>query len=106
MAVQLLFCGVLPPGLVQYGSQHPWVIAVKLFSIRFLSVHVVPPYNSIDMTATLQKLFYFIGQVNEYIYIYIYIYIYTHILYTFYTGNRSEFLFSDESNKLETYTYI
>ena len=31
MAVQLLLCGVLPPGLVQYCSQHSCVVAVKLF---------------------------------------------------------------------------
>ena len=30
-AVQLLFCGVLPPGLVQHNLQHSCVIAVKLF---------------------------------------------------------------------------
>ena len=29
VAVQLLFCGVLSPGLVQYWSQHSCVIAVK-----------------------------------------------------------------------------
>ena len=31
MAVQLLLCGVLPPGLVQYCLQHSRVVAVKLF---------------------------------------------------------------------------
>ena len=31
VAVQLLFCGMLPPGLVQYSSKHYWIIAVKLF---------------------------------------------------------------------------
>ena len=31
VAVQLLFCGMLPQGLVQYCSQHCCVIAVKLF---------------------------------------------------------------------------
>ena len=31
VAIQLLFCGVLPPGLVQYYSQYSCVIAVKLF---------------------------------------------------------------------------
>ena len=35
VAVQLLFCGVLPPGLVQYSSQHSCVIAVKLFLHTF-----------------------------------------------------------------------
>ena len=33
--VQLLFCGVLPPGLVQYSSQHSCVMAVKLFRNTF-----------------------------------------------------------------------
>ena len=32
VTVQLLFCGVLPPGLVQYCSQHSCVIGIKLFS--------------------------------------------------------------------------
>ena len=35
MAVQLLLCRVLPPGLVQYCSQHSCVIAVKLFLHTF-----------------------------------------------------------------------
>ena len=35
VAVQLLFCGVLPPGLVQYSSQHSCIIAVKLFLYTF-----------------------------------------------------------------------
>ena len=33
MAVHLLFCGVLPPGLVQYCSQHSCVVSVKLYII-------------------------------------------------------------------------
>ena len=35
VAVQLLLCGVLPPGLVQYCSQHSCVVAVKLFLHKF-----------------------------------------------------------------------
>ena len=35
VTVQLLFCGVLPPGLVQYCSQHSHVIAIKLFLHTF-----------------------------------------------------------------------
>ena len=35
VAIQLLFCGVLPSGLVQYSSQHSCVIAVKLFLHTF-----------------------------------------------------------------------
>ena len=31
VAVQSLLCGVLPPGLVQYCSQHSCVVAIKLF---------------------------------------------------------------------------
>ena len=31
VAVQLLLCVVLPPGLIQYCSQHSCVVAVKLF---------------------------------------------------------------------------
>ena len=54
--IQLLFCGVLFLGLIQYSSQHSCVIAVKLFSIRLVSVHVVHPYSSIDTTAASKKL--------------------------------------------------
>ena len=56
VAVQLLLCGVLPPRLVQYCLQHSCVVAVKLFSIRLVSVHVVHPYRSIDTTAAWKKL--------------------------------------------------
>ena len=35
VAVQLLLCGVLLPGLVQYCSQHSCVVAVKLFLHTF-----------------------------------------------------------------------
>ena len=56
VAVQLLLCGVLPPGLVQYCSQHSCVIAVKLFLHTFFSVHVVRPYSSIDTTTAWKKL--------------------------------------------------
>ena len=33
--LQLLLCGVLPPGLVQYCSQHSCVVTVKLFLHTF-----------------------------------------------------------------------
>ena len=35
VAAQMLLCGVLPPGLVQYCSQHSCVVAVKLFLHTF-----------------------------------------------------------------------
>ena len=35
VAVQLLFCDVLYPELVQYCSQHSRVIAIKLFLHKF-----------------------------------------------------------------------
>ena len=35
VAVQSLLCGVLPPGVVQYCSQHSCVVAVKLFLHMF-----------------------------------------------------------------------
>ena len=35
VVVQLLFCRVLPPGLIQYISQHYCVFAVKLFLHTF-----------------------------------------------------------------------
>ena len=54
--MQLLLCGVLPPGPVQYCSQHYCVVAVKLFSRRFVSVHVVHPYSSIETIAAWKKL--------------------------------------------------
>ena len=54
MAVQLLLCGVLPQGLVQYSSQHSGVIA-SLFSIRLVSVHEVHSFNCSDTIAALKK---------------------------------------------------
>ena len=35
VALQLLFCWLLPSGFVQYSSQHSWAIAVKLFLYMF-----------------------------------------------------------------------
>ena len=50
VAVQLLLCGVLPPGLIQYCSQHSCVVAVKLFLQPFTL------YSSIDTIAAWKKL--------------------------------------------------
>ena len=55
MAIQLLLCGMLPLGLVQYCSQHSCVIAIKLLLHTF-SVHVVHPYSSMDPTTAWKKL--------------------------------------------------
>ena len=52
----MVLCGVLPPGLVQNCLQHSCVVAVKLFSICLVSIHVVHPYSSIDTTAAWKKL--------------------------------------------------
>ena len=49
VAAQMLLCGVLSPGLVQYCSQHSCVIAIKLF------LHVVHSYSSIETTTTWKK---------------------------------------------------
>ena len=35
VAIQLLFCRVLPPGFVQYSSQHSCVITIELFLYTF-----------------------------------------------------------------------
>ena len=56
VAVQLLFCGVLLPGTVQYCSQHSCVVAVKLFLQPLISVHVVHPYSCIDTIDAWKKL--------------------------------------------------
>ena len=53
MAVQLVLCGVLPPGLVQYCSQQ---LLSNFFSRRFVNVHVVHPYSNIDTIAAWKKL--------------------------------------------------
>ena len=39
VSIQLLLCGMLPPGLFQYSSQHSCAIAVKL-SLHTLSQHL------------------------------------------------------------------
>ena len=49
-------CGVLPPGLVQYFSQHSCVVTAIFFSICLVSVHVMHPYSSINTTAAWKKL--------------------------------------------------
>ena len=58
--VQLLLFGMLPPGLVQYSSQHSGAIAVKL-SLHTLSGHVVHPYSSIDTTDSWKKLLFILS---------------------------------------------
>ena len=52
VAVQLVCCGVLPPGLVQDCSQQ----SSSFFSSRFVRVHVVHLYSSINVTAAWKKL--------------------------------------------------
>ena len=56
VAVQLVSCGVLLPGLVQDCTQHSCVIAIQFLLQPFVSVHVVHPYSSIDVTAAWKKL--------------------------------------------------
>ena len=41
VAVQLLLCGVLPPGLVQYCSQHSCIVAVKIFLHLFSKWYLI-----------------------------------------------------------------
>ena len=45
MTIQQLFCGVLPPGIIQY-----------FFSIRLVSVQELHSYNSINTTTAWKKL--------------------------------------------------
>ena len=53
VAVQLLFCGVLSPGLVQYCSQHSCVIAVKgFFYLLYHNNHVLPSWLEMKNTQT------------------------------------------------------
>ena len=54
VAVQLLFCRMLPPGVFQCCSQHSCAITVKLSVYTFS--HVVRPYCSIDTTTVWKKL--------------------------------------------------
>ena len=51
-----MFCGALPPGLVQYSSHHPCVLVVKLFSICLVRFHVAHLYSSIDTTTAWKKI--------------------------------------------------
>ena len=57
VAEKLLLCGILLPGFVQYDSKNSCIISVKLFSIRLVSVHVVPPYSRIDTLAAWKNCF-------------------------------------------------
>ena len=50
------FCGVLPPGLVQYCSQHSCVIAVQ----------VAHPYSSIDTTTAWKKLHFLLSVRSDF----------------------------------------
>ena len=52
------FVGVLTQGLVQYCSQHSYVIAKSLFSIHLVSVLVVHPCSSLDTLGKNSVLFY------------------------------------------------
>ena len=67
VAVQLLLCRVLSPGLVQYCSQHSCVVAAKLFLHTFIvSIHVVHPYSSIDTNAAWQKLHFILSVRSDF----------------------------------------
>ena len=48
MAVQLLFFGVLLPGVVQNSIQYPCVVPIYFFFKRFVSVQVAQTNNSIE----------------------------------------------------------
>ena len=62
--VQLLFCWMLPPRLVQFCSQNSCLIVVKLFLHSLVSVHVVHPFSCIDtITAWKKHCLIFIGEV-------------------------------------------
>ena len=63
MAVQLLLCGVLPPGLVQYCSQHSCVIAVKLFLHTFSKRLYI--YIAVSTRPLLGKKLHFILSVRS-----------------------------------------
>ena len=64
VAVQLLLCGVLPPGLDQYCSKHSCVVAVNLFLHLFslcpcsASILQYPHSRCLEET-----VFHFIGQL-------------------------------------------
>ena len=54
MAVQILFCGVLPD---MFNIAHSILVHLpsSFFSIRLVNIHVVHPYSSIDTTAAWKK---------------------------------------------------
>ena len=67
IAVQLLFCWVLPPELLQYSSQHSCVIVSSFFfCIRLGGVHEVHPYSSTDTAAALKKLPYNLSDRSDF----------------------------------------
>ena len=65
VAVELLFCGMLLPGFVQYSSRHSWAIASSLFSVCLVSVHVVHPYSRMDTTAVRKILRFTLSNMSK-----------------------------------------
>ena len=55
------FMGYCLQDLFEIAPQHSCVVAVKLFSIRLVSVHVVHPYSSMDTTAAWMKLLFILS---------------------------------------------
>ncbi len=54
MVIQLLLCGVLPPGLILFVS------------ICLVSIHVVHPYSSINITAAWKKLHFILSARSDF----------------------------------------
>ena len=65
VATQLLFCGMLLPGLVQYSSLHFYGIAVRLF-LHTLGAYLVHPYNSIHTTAAWEKMHFILSVRSDF----------------------------------------
>ena len=47
MTVELLYCGVLPPGLVQYCSQHSCVVEAYVFTVKIFQVLLFNANNQV-----------------------------------------------------------
>ena len=74
VAVQLLLCGVLPPGPVQYCSQHSCEVAVKKSSLN-----IYGQIKWVTLCVYVCVFVYFCVYIHTHTHTHIYIYIYIYL---------------------------